>query len=238
MDQMDPVEAHEVGELVKERRSRSYKRLVLVLAALAVLSVVAFFVMQHLDKGAYQKVDAAFSKFNRCLIGGPLADKELASVRLRRVQLTALTLSDTARSDNGGVPWPQRCGPYAHAVGESLHDAGRADSEKKGLASLVESFAKLVAGGDANPLTRDYGAAVDALYDAAKDEKVTAARVEDVPAPPGDAAAPFTLDTLAPVAPLSKTVFNLQSVMAESHASREAHFLIEDKTDAKAPWSM
>ncbi len=239
MDPMDPVEAHEVGELVRERRTRNYKRLVGVLVALGVAGVAAFFVMQRLDKGANQKVDAAWSKLNRCLIGDPLTDKEIASVRLRRVQLTALTLPDAKRADAGGVPWPQRCGPFAHAVSETLHDAGRADADEKKLAAVSESFAKLLTDtSKENPLTRDYGAAIDALYDAAKDEKLAAAKTEAAAAPPGDAAAPFTLDSLGSVAPMSKRVFNLQSIMAETHASRDVHLLIEDKTDEKAPWSL
>jgi hypothetical protein len=239
MDAMDPVEAHEVGELVKERRVRNYRRLAGVLFGVAILGGVGLVVMQRLDKAANQKVDAAWSKMNRCLIGDPLADKELASVRLRRVQLTALTLPDKERTDSGGVAWPQRCGTFAHAVSETLHDAGRAEADKKDLAAASETFAKLLTDTSAqNPLTRDYGAAIDALYDTAKEEKVVAERASDVAAPPGDAAAPFTLDTLARVAPMSKRVFNLQSVMAESHASREIHLLIEDKTDEKAPWSL
>ncbi|HVY44817.1 MAG TPA: hypothetical protein VHB21_03020 [Minicystis sp.] len=240
MEQLDPVDAHDVGEIARERRSRNLRRGGLVLAGIAIAGVAAFVVMNQLDKKANERVDASWSRLSRCLVGDPLGPGEAASVRMRKVQLAALTLSPQQRAEGEtGVPWPQRCGALAHAVSEALHDAGRAGEDDKSLAALAEQLGKQLTDTNAqDPLTRDYRAALDALYARAAEEKVVARPGADGPAPPGNPAAPFTLDTLASVTPMSTKVFNLQNIMAESHASREAHLLIEDKTDSAAPWDL
>jgi hypothetical protein len=236
---LDPVDAQEIGEVAREGRRRSYKRLVGITAVLAVAGAGAFFAMRHVDREANAKVELAWSKLSRCLVGDPVSGGELPSVRLRRIQLTAFTMSDPARTDATGVLWPQRCGALAHELSETLRSAGRAPKEEKSLASLAESLAKsLKDTSSANPLTRDYTAAIDALYERAAAEKLSADGTVQAPVPPGAPAAPYTLDSLASVRPLTKSNFSLQGIMIESHASRDINMLVEDKNDTAAPWSV
>src|SRR5262249_39677950 len=120
----EPIEAPEDDlEAIARDRKRRRRRLLgggAALVALAAGGGYALSVQQ--ERKADERIAHAFGALSRCLLGAPLEPRESPSIRLRRVQLTGMTLSDEQRAPDGGQWWPQRCSTFAFQVDEALRD--------------------------------------------------------------------------------------------------------------------
>ncbi len=139
------------------------------------------------------EIETAWRQYSRCLVGPPLADGEVPSLRMRFSELTLmLSGEDAAKSE-----WPKNCGDLAGAVADKLADealdAGKeADTLRSKLVLLKGADPAVYFTGDAK---RPF---VDEIWEAAK-----AAGLE----PQGKDAPPLPEDGLAapePNEPLAK----------------------------------
>ena len=202
---------------------------VLVLLAAAAGTGIGVFAWQQ-NKAAAQSQATAHASLVRCLVGDePLAAGETPSLRYRRIQLTALA-TDPLKTQE--AIWPQSCATYAHALHESLNDAGRASKTEKDTAYWAEHLGKTLK----NPTPGDnILVIVDKLWDEAKKEKFVAARPADVKAPP-KAATPLTIDALKGVAPLTGEELKLDAIKVERVVRGEAlRFFVDKKAHLAAP---
>jgi hypothetical protein len=183
------------------------------------------------ERKADERIAHAFGALGRCLLGPPLEASESPGNRLRRVQLTAMTLADEQRTIEG-AQWPQRCGTFAYQLDESIRDAGRGKGDKD-LAHAAAALGKLL--GDTSALSADLTAAVEALWSLAPLENVQAGPAVEVPVAPGRAE-PLDADALARGTPLAQKAFSFRAVYTEPHPALDLHVLIDDPGAPGSPF--
>jgi hypothetical protein len=205
----------------KKRRTR-------LLAGGAALVVVAggglYALSVQQDRKAEERIGQAFGGLSRCLLGAPLEPRETPSSRLRRVQLTGMTLADEQRAPDGGEAWPQRCSTFAHRLDEALRDAGRGGGEKD-LAHGAAALGKLLK--EPSAFYADLTAPVDALWSLADLDKIAPAPAVDVAVSPGRAD-PLDADALARSTPLAQKSFSFKSVFTEPHPALDLRLLVDE----------
>src|SRR5271170_820265 len=84
----------DLAALAADRKKRRMRLLAGGAAILAVAGGGLFALSAQQDRQAAQRISHAFGALSRCLLGEPLEAGETPSTRLRRVQLTAMTLAD------------------------------------------------------------------------------------------------------------------------------------------------
>jgi hypothetical protein len=205
-----------------------------VLAAIAVVAVVGvgavvFFAVRSAHAGREREAKA-WATLARCLTGPePLAPGEKPSVRVRRIQLTAMGVPWRAQNKE---PWPGWCAPRAHAVHEALSDEGHAQAGAKDLAYWAEHVGKQLK--DSGYPETDLGGSIDALWDAATKQGLPAAEPDDVTLAP-TAAQPLTVDKLRSVPPVSPSSFTLEVVSDERVPTEPMRLLFGAPGAANAP---
>jgi len=215
--------------------AKKRKRAVAIGSVVAVILVVvvATGVIRYVQAQAATRLVEGYSQLSVCLLGEAPAQGELASSRVRAIQLTALTQSDVKRAPKEGSPWPDRCATYAHKLHEGVEASAIADSEggKKLLVSAKALAEKL---GDKESYAADLSRLVDAVFDDARAAGIALVSAPAVEAPP-KAAAPLTVDSLKDTAPLTKTAIDLGAVAVESLVSSTVRVLIDDAKVEGAP---
>jgi hypothetical protein len=116
----------------------------------------------------------------------------------------------------------------------ALQNSARAKKDKRDLAAIALGFAKeLESTKDA--VRKTSGASVDALFEAAKAEGLTAG-ASDIFAPPTPAKV-RTLASLADFPRVSKAPFSSKAVQLEEHPGAALRFVVDDKTLRGGPWA-
>jgi hypothetical protein len=126
----DPPTSQDTLEQIRPKRWP----ILVALLAIAVLAAATLVVATtHMAHAARDREGRAWSTLQRCLLGPqPSVDPaEPPTVRLRRVQLTAVGIPWRAKGQDA---WPGWCGAPAHALHEALNDAGHAQNGAKDLA--------------------------------------------------------------------------------------------------------
>lgn len=227
-----PPPSDDLAALVAEQKKRRLRMLAggAVVAVVAVGGILAFNAQQ--ERKADERIAHAFGALSRCLLGPPLEAGETPSLRLRRVQLKASTLTDEQRAADGGPRWPEGCGTYALQLDEALRDAGRGKGDKD-LAHAAAALGKLLK--DGNAASADLTAPVDALWSLAPLENVQAAPAVEVPAAPVRAD-PLDADALGRGTPLTQKAFSFKAVYTEPHPGLDLRVLVDDQGAAGAPF--
>lgn len=189
----------------------------------AVLAAGGYGVSVQQERAAEQRITVAFGSLSRCLFGGPLDAGASASATFRRTQLTAMALADEERG-TVNARWPERCGTFAHQIDEAMRDAGRGKGDDD-LAHAAAALGKQLKEGTS--FTADLTSLVDAVWTRAAAEKVTAAPVNDGPAPPARAE-PHDADELAKGTPLAQKAFSFKTIFTEPHPAADMRVLVDD----------
>jgi len=145
------------------------------------------------QKALRAEIELAWRKYSRCLVGPPLAEGEVPSLRMRFSELTLMLSGEGAAESE----WPKNCGDLAQEVAAKLADE-KLDAGKE--ADTLRSKLVLLKGAD--PAVYFTGDAklpfVDEIWEAAKAAGLEP-QAKDAPAlPEGGVAAP------APIEPLAK----------------------------------
>jgi hypothetical protein len=229
----EPPSSESLDALTRDRQQRRNRILIGGSGAVVLIGAALLGVFKYQDAAANAHIAAAWSGFGKCLLGTDLEAGELASARFRTIQLTAMTLPEGQRASAGGQPWPIRCAGPAHAVGEALRDAGRAEKDKKDLAHYVEEVAKQLKVGSS--FSADLSESLDSAWAEAKATKIPAAPAGDMAGPP-IASIALTVDALAKTTAITKTSFSLRAASVEPHAGQAFRILVEEKGVPNAPF--
>lgn len=223
-------------DLMRQGKARAGRRaLVGTAAVLVALAGGLTLFLRAQDAENRREVSLAWGKLSRCLVGPDLKLDERASMRLRTEQLTAMSLADKELTAAGtDKPWPQACGPLAHAMHEKLKAAGMDEAGEKGLDAAVERLAKKL--GEGNPLFADLSDVVDPVFERASVEEVKPVAASEGPAPPPVTTEPFNADKLEGVDPLSRAVFTLKGAHTDAHPAGALRVLVEEKGIANSPF--
>lgn len=214
----------ELEALVADAAKRRRRLLLGGVSLLLVLAAGGYGVAVQQERAAEQRIALAHGKLSRCLLGSPLQAGESASVRLRRIQLTGMALSDQERGPGGAEPWPQRCGSFAHQIDEALRDAGRSKGNDD-LAHAAAALGKQLK--EPTSFSADLTRAVDAVWSLAALEKVTTAPSVDGAAPPLRAE-PLDADELLRGTPLTQKAFSFKTIFVEPHPAADLRVLVDD----------
>ncbi len=230
-DSIPPPEpsADSIRELALDaKRKRARALLILFVAIPAVSAIIGVIGWITSQKAAEEDIAAAWNEASACLIGMPLAEGERASLRMRAVQLAAVT-SELDRGTE--ARWPNRCGDPVAALHEALRKHGRDKDGDEGLAARTEQLAVTLRKAE---VMHDLSAPIDGLYEAAaklglKAEPVTL----QVPTP--EPTPRFNLDTLPEAARISPLQFALDSVSATPMVGTEIHVMVYDRKVDETP---
>ncbi|MBW2456812.1 MAG: hypothetical protein JRI68_20005 [Deltaproteobacteria bacterium] len=230
-DSIPPAEpsADSISELVLDaRRKRNRALLVLFVAIPTVSAIIGVIWWITGQEAAERDIAEAWNQASACLVGVPLAEGERASLRMRAVQLAAVT-SELDRGTE--ARWPNRCGDPVAVLHEALRKHGRDKDGDEGLAARSEQFAVDLRKAE---VMHDLSAQIDGLYEAAAKLGLQAEPVSlQVPTPeptPG-----FNLDSLPDAARISPLQFALDSVSATPMVGTEIHVMVHDRKVDETP---
>ena len=225
---LSPV-SEDLEALIADAQRRRKRMIVVGLAAVVALGAGGYGVSVIQARQAEQRVTEAFGRLSRCLVDAPIGKDDKPSVLVRRSQLTAMTLPETERKPGAPLPWPERCGSFAHQIDEALRDAGRSKGDDD-LARAAAALGKQL--GEAMAVSADLGASIDAVWARAAAEKVVAAAVTDVAAPPARVE-PHDADSLARLTPLAQKAFSFKAVFVEPHPAADMRVLVDDPASSQ-----
>jgi hypothetical protein len=220
-------EAPPSSDLPNVRPNRTPVIVALVLILLLAAGGIGGFVW-YSNKATAEKQAKAYRSLERCLLGDDLKPGEKPSSRFRRIQLTALAVDPLKTAE---AIWPQTCATYAHAVHETLAEAGRASKDGKDTAGFAESLGKLLK--DPQP-KEDILVVIDRVWQEAAKEKFLPIAVTDVKPPP-KAAEPLTVDNLKGVLPVTPTPLKLDGIKMERIVGGDIHFYLDHKAHLSPP---
>lgn len=226
----EPPGPESIDAITADRKRRRARLLWGGLAALILVGGGGAAVLAYQDAQARARADGAYSAFHRCVLGPGLEPGERPSRRLRAVQLAAMGLDDKQRAPEKDVPWPARCAPLAHALGEVLADSGKAD--RKALGQKVEALAKELK--EPRAFAADLSGPLEEIWPAAEQAglALAASAVEGPPA----AALSLDADALGKVEPLAKSSTSLAGLSVEPHAGGPLRVLADDRALPTAPF--
>jgi hypothetical protein len=237
---VEPQAAHEpaappsddVEAILRAQKKQRVRFAVVAVAGLVAIGagVAALFARQ--DRAATERIDKAFGGLSRCLLGPPLETGETAGSRVRRVQLSAMTMADEQRSVEAGKPWPERCATFAFQVDEAIRDAARGKGDKD-LAHAAAALGKLLE--KPTSFEVDMTPAVNEVFSLAPLENVSPGPAVDVAVAPGRAD-PLDADALARGTALAQKAFSFQAVYTEPHPALDMHVLVDDPGAPGAPF--
>jgi hypothetical protein len=184
-------------------------------------AVVTFGVVRYVEAQAARSVVDGYSALAICLNGGPPAAGQRPSLRLRAMQLAALTQSDVVREPSRGEPWPDRCARHAHELREGVERASIAAPNAADLAAAAADLAARLERKEA--YWEDLSAAVDATFDHAARAQLVAEARTNVAAPP-EPAAVLSLDALASVTPATAAAVDLDALQIERATGTSVRF--------------
>jgi hypothetical protein len=203
-------------------RARASRRRTLILGVSAVVVVLgASVAVVSSQRSTRKELEAAVTDLRSCLLGGPLEPKETAALRFRRLQLRAMTRSDTERATGGNNLWPLKCRTLAGRALEQLK-ASASESDQKKLSAVIDLL------GDGTSVSKEASAVVEgalSVLDAAYAAPIAAAAE---PLPP----VARNVDSLAGVPGLSKQ--GLTHAFTEDNPGLSLPVLI-DEEEASAP---
>jgi hypothetical protein len=215
----------------KQLRSRRWPIVVVLVAVLAIAAVTLLVAGARMSRASREREARAWSTLQRCLVGpDALGARESPSLRLRRIQLTAVGIAWRAKGQDA---WPGWCSPRAHALHEALREAGHAQNGAEDLAFWSEHLGKQLH--DHPYPESDIGPLADALWAAARAQGLPASDADDVPGTPA-AAQPLTADALQPVPSLSPSAFPLDLVHDERVPTESVRLLVDGAQAPRAPY--
>jgi hypothetical protein len=223
-DQPAPPPADDLESMVAEQKRRRRRLLAISGGLVVVIGGGLFALSTYQSNQAEARIAAAFGSLSRCLVGAPLEPRESAGTRVRRLQLTAMTLADDQRAMDGGQSWPDRCSPFAYQLDEALRDAGRATGEKE-LAHAAAALGKQLK--EPTSFTADLTESVETVWSLSELEKIHASPAVTIAGPPGRAE-PLDADGLARGTPLAQKAFSFKTVFTEPHPALDLRILIDD----------
>ena len=187
---------------------------------------VAFGALRYVKAEAAQRVVDGYSALSQCLLGPPLGGGELASSRVRGIQLAALTRADSTRAASQGEAWPDRCARHALILQEGLEKSALADSDQgKKLLESTKVLAAALAADDAH--FADLSDAVDQLFGDAQAAGIALVNVASEAAPP-EPVKPLTIDELAKTPGLTQSPVDMAAVSIDAVPGGSVHVLIDD----------
>lgn len=222
--------------VVKDVKGRRRKLVIAVIVGVIALGAAGYGIFHYLSTSAEERVVATYGALSACLVGEPLPAGERPSLRFRAEQLTALTQGERRRAElksKKEEPWPDRCGPLAHAFQEALENAGRAAAGEQDLAHFAGQLATQLKKEGA--YAADLSEALDQTWRLAEEAGLSATKRTDVPPPPEPATAP-NLDTLPTTAQVTPKAFELASLRPEVHVGSSLRFIVEDESQDRSPF--
>ena len=227
-DQPEPPPSDDIESLMAEQKRRRTRLLAVTGGLVVALAGGIFALTAYQGRQAEARIAGAFGSLSRCLVGAPLEPRESAGTRVRRLQLTAMTLPDDQRAMDGGQSWPDRCSTYAYQLDEALRDAGRATGDKD-LAHAAAALGKQLK--EPTSFMADLTESVEAVWSLSELEQIHGASAVTIAGPPGRAE-PLDADGLARGTPLAQRSFSFKSVFTEPHPALDLRVLVDD---AEAP---
>ncbi len=231
-DEPLPPPSDDLAAITAERKKRQMRMLGGGAVLVALLGGGAFAMNAQQERKADERISHAFGALSRCLLGAPLEAGETPGNRLRRVQLTAMAMTDKQRTPEGGQSWPEGCGTFAFQLDEALRDAGRSKGDKD-LAHAAAALGKLLK--EPTSFSADLNAPTDALWSLAPLENVQPAPAVEVAAPPGRAE-PMDADGLGRGTPLAQKAFSFKAVYTEPHPALDLRVLIDEQGAPGSPF--
>ncbi len=219
-----PPPSDDLESLVAEQKRRRTRMLVVSGGLIVVIAGGLFALTTYQSSQAEARIATAYGSLSRCLVGAPLEPRESAGTRVRRLQLTAMTLADDQRAMDGGHSWPDRCSTFAYELDEALRDAGRATGEKD-LAHAAAALGKQLK--EPTSFTADLTENVEAVWSLSELEKIHGASNVTIAGPPGRAE-PFDADGLAAGTPLAQKAFSFKTLFTEPHPALDLRILVDD----------
>jgi len=190
-----------------------------------VIAVAALGVMKYREAQAARRVVESYASLTQCLLGDAPQPGEAPSLRVRRMQLTALTQFEVARAADKAGPWPDRCAKYGYGLHESIGDSSIAETKGKPLADAAKALASALDQKDG--FWRDASAVVDAAFAEAAKAGILLEPRSDVPPPP-ERARPLDVDALAKSGALTEKPISLTDLHVQSASRGEVRFVIDD----------
>lgn len=231
---MSPESARDLNEIGK-KRSVVPK----VVGFFVVLAAGAGALLWYVDKRDQEKkkeaVVTAYGRLSTCLVGDPIAQGEVASVRYRRIQIAVAEEEPTKLPGGASEAWPQRCGKYVNELQTKAADGGRVKVAAQALAQKAVELNKLLLANTREARLADASAPVDALFRVAAEGGFVATKAADVPAAPAAAKPKLSLADLAGAKPLSTAQVPVKSMKLEVHRHRELVFVALDAALGDAP---
>ena len=149
---------------------------------LVIAGVTGLGVMKYLEADAAGRVVTSYGELTQFLVGEAPSAADPAGMRVRAMQLTALTQNETLRAVDKAGPWPDRCAKFAHRLSEALEDSAIGDTKGKGL--LDSSKALAAALDQKESYWHDLSPAVEGVFAEAEKTGLLAAPAPNVPPPP------------------------------------------------------
>jgi hypothetical protein len=190
-----------------------------------VVGLAAVGVMKYGEAKAARRVVETYGSLTRCLLGDAPQPGEAPSLRVRGMQLSALTQFEVTRAADKSGPWPDRCAKYAHGLHEAIGDSSIAETKGKPLAEAAKALADALDQKDG--YWRDASAVIDRAFTEAATAGVVLNPRNDVPAPP-ERAKPLDADTLAKTGALTEKPMSLADVHVQASSRGEVRFVIDD----------
>ncbi|MFS8070941.1 MAG: hypothetical protein ACMG6S_31625, partial [Byssovorax sp.] len=223
-DEPAPPPSDDIESLLAEQKRRRTRLLAVSGGLVGVIAGGLFALATYQSRQAEARIATAFGSLSRCLVGGPLEPRESAGTRVRRLQLTAMTLPDDQRAMDGGQSWPDRCSTFAYQLDEALRDAGRATGDKD-LAQAAAKLGKQLK--EPTSFSADLTEPVETVWSLSELEKIQGASAVAIAGPPGRAE-PLDADGLARGTPLAQRAFSFKTVFTEPHPALDLRVLVDD----------
>lgn len=215
--------------LLEKRAKR--RRLLIAVGGLVLLGGVIAGGLTYHAKEQRKQVDVAFGELSKCLLGPPL-DGEPASLRFRRVQLSAVAVPPGERGKPGEPVWPATCATYSHKLAERADAAGLGKKGEAGIGKVAEALAARLK--EDGSLTANLGEPIDHLWNEAASAKLSDLAAPDVKSP-ADPAESLDADALKAAPGLSPKSFALDALQTSPYPTGTLRFLIDDKDMPKGP---
>jgi len=229
----EPPPPEPVDEIVQDRKKRSTGLLIGIAAAVVLAGGGLFALFRFQEAQTQTAISQSWSAFSQCVIGEGLDEGAVPSLLFRRIQLTAMRMSEVERMAPGSdKPWPMSCAPLGHVVRETWKSAGLSDPGGKDLGTAAEALAKALR--EPNGQTLDLSELVDTAWEQAKKKNIKVIHVNGLTAP--IAAKPLDAGKLTKGTPLSPTAFTLERAFTDAHPAGAMRLLVEEKGISKAPF--
>lgn len=222
-----------VDEIVEDRKKRSKGLLIGVIVAVVLAGGGLFALVRFQEAQTQAALSQSWSAFSQCVVGEHLEEGGVPSLHFRRIQLTAMRMSEPERMAPGSdKPWPISCAPLGHIVRETWKSAGLTEASGKDLGTATEALAKALR--EPNSVSADQSELIDAAWEQAKKNNIKVVHVNGLSAPFD--AKPLDAGKLAKGTPISPTAFTLKAAFTDAHPAGAMRLLVEEKGVSNAPF--